>query len=361
MRRLGGKEMMEFIRLLPMGAKRLLDEHFENEELKGLLVVPAIKDLLQGPRAAGTAFNLMYQKMGSSNGSFRKAQTFKGGNGALLEALRKKCESQGIDFLMGKKGYKVRIKDYAATGVRLNNGEEISSKLVLSGLEARKTFLDFVGPTNLEPRFVQRLLNYKLRGSTASIHLALNGLPDFTSATNNDQLSGSIIICPSTDYAEKAFDAAKYGESSSHPVLEARIPSLLDAGLAPDGKHTMSIHYRYAPYDLRGESWDSKKKRISKTTLKLLEDYAPGFSDLVLDSVVIPPKDYEDEYDLTEGSMSQGQMGLDQLLLMRPVPGFSGYLSPVDALYLGSSSSHPGGRGSAMPGWNAADQIIREI
>jgi phytoene dehydrogenase-like protein len=191
--------------------------------------------------------------------------------------------------------------------------------------------------------------------------MSLNDLPNFPSAKNKDSLSGSIVICPSLDYAEKAYDEAKYGRISENPILELRIPSLLDENLAPKGKHNISITYRYAPFHLNQSDWDTSKDELLQNAINNIEIYAPGFAKLIEKSIVISPLDYEREYGLTEGSLTQGQMSLDQLLLMRPVPGFAGYRSPISALYLCGPAMHPGGGLSGMPGRNAAKQVISEF
>jgi phytoene dehydrogenase-like protein len=206
---------------------------------------------------------------------------------------------------------------------------------------------------------VRRLRNIKYQGSTATVHLALSGPPDFDAS--QEQLSGDIVLCPSLEYAERAYDAAKHGQLSPEPVLIARIPSLLDAGLAPVGQHVMSVTVRYAPYHLRDGDWDSHREAVGDLALRTLEHYAPGLSKLVLHRNVITPLDYERNYGLAEGAFTQGQMGLDQLLTMRPIPGFAGYRSPVDGLYLGGDGAHPGGGVSGRPGYNAAKQILEEL
>ena len=361
MRRMGGAEMMNFLRVLPMSAKRLLDEQFQSDALKGLLSVPAISNLMQGPRAAGTAFMLMYQQMGGDAGGFRRSRVFEGGVGALSQALGKACEQAGVQIHMAAKLETIVVKGNRARGIRLANGESLSARVVLSGLEARRTFFDFVKPYRIEPRFMRRLRALKLKGSTASVHLALSATPEFPSTERDESLMGSIVICPSLDYAEKAYDAAKYERSSPQPVLEARIPSLLDSSLAPAGKQAMSMHFRYAPYHLREGDWDEQRDKLAETAIATLEAHAPGLRNLVLDSRVITPLDYERDYGLTEGSLSQGQMSLDQLLFMRPVPGFAAYRSPVDSLYLCGAAAHPGGGLSGLPGRNAARQVLQEL
>lgn len=174
-------------------------------------------------------------------------------------------------------------------------------------------------------------------------------------------LSGPIIISPSLDYAERAHDEAKHGRFSSNPVLDIRIPTLLDPSLAPAGKHAMSIIFRFAPYRLYEGDWESAQERLEDRTIEVLSQYAPNLKSLVIDRKIITPTDYERDYGLSEGGEMHGQMGLDQMLLMRPVPGFVGYRSPIDGLYLCGAGAHPGGGVTGAPGLNAAHQAHREL
>ena len=362
LRGLGSKDMMEFLRVLPMSAYQFLNQRFENAALKGLLSSVALTGLMQGPRAAGTAFMLLYQQIGGTSGGYRSSHAVRGGVGQLITALTKAAQAAGAEIRPGAAVQSLLTENGRITGVRLSDGGTIRAKVVLSSADPRTTFLVLLGAPELSPRFSRRFRNLKFQGSTASVHLALSGLPDFPKANGDaHRLSGSIVICPSIDYAERAHDDAKYGRSSENPILEVRIPSLLDPSLAPTGKHTMSIIFRFAPYRLRESDWDSQRERLGDVAVSTLAKYAPKIESLITDRRIITPLDYEKDYGLTEGSFSHGQMGLDQLLLMRPVPGFAGYRSPIDGLYLCGAGAHPGGGVTGASGLNAAKQAHKEL
>lgn len=357
-RRLGRRGLLDFLRVLPMSAQAYLDRHFENETIQGLLAAASVSELMQGPRAAGTAFKLLYGQITGQRGGYRSAQVARGGLGALSQALASAAESTGAEIRTGETVQRIVVENYRAVGVQLAAGEQISAHAILSAASPRETFLEWVGGPHLEPRVVRRLRNIKYQGSTATVQLALNRLPDF--GAEPERLSGDIVLCPSPDYAERAYDAAKYGRISPDPILAIRIPSLLDPSLAPAGQHAMSITVRYAPYHLRESDWDTQREALGDLAVRTLEPYAPGLSQAILQRAVITPLDYERDYGLPEGSFTHGQMGLDQLLTMRPVPGFAGYRSPIDGLYLGGDGAHPGGGVSGLPGYNAAGQLLRE-
>lgn len=361
LRGLGGKSMMEFLRVLPMSVYQFLNERFESDSLKGLLSAVALTGLDQGPRAAGTAFMLLYQQIGAENGGFRSSRIIRGGVGQLSAALTKAAQMGGAEIRLAVGIQSIMSANGRVTGVKLQNGEQVTAKTVLSSADPRTTFLDLLGAPQLSPRTSRRLRNLKLQGTTASVHLALNGLPEFPVAKGDvERLSGTTVVCPSIDYAERAHDEAKYGRISQNPILEARIPSLIDPSVAPAGKHTMSIVFRFAPYRLRENDWDSQRKRLGDLAISILEKYSPELRSLISDRRMITPLDYERDYGLAEGSAFHGQMSLDQLLLMRPVAGFIGYRSPIAGLYICGASGHPGGGVTGAPGLNAAKQAHKE-
>lgn len=361
-RGLGGRDMMELLRVLPLSAAHYLNEHFESDALKGMLAAVSGTGLMQGPRASGTAFMLLYQQLGGDSGAFRSTQVVRGGVGELSDVLAAASKAHGAEIRTDAAVQSIIAEDGRVLGVSLESGEEIRAGAVLSSADPRTTFLALLGAPQLEPRYSRRLRSLKLRGSTATVHLALNGLPEFPAAHGDAQrLSGVIVICPTLDYAERAYDDAKHGRMSSQPLLEVRIPSLLDASLAPAGKHALSITFRYAPYRLRESDWDAQRERLGGLAIETLSQFAPDLKSLISNLRIITPLDYEREYGLAEGSEMHGQMGLDQLLLMRPVPGFVGYRSPIDGLYLCGAGAHPGGGVTGAPGLNAARQAHREL
>ena len=362
LRGLGRRDMMEFLRVLPMSAYHYLNEHFEGDLLRGLLASVSVTGSMQGPRASGTAFMLLYQLMGTPNGSFRSSLVVRGGLGQLSAALARAAQASAAVLKTNAPVASILSENGRVLGVRLQTGEGLRAKAVLSSADPHTTFLGLLGAPQLEPRFSRRLRSLKLRGSTASVHLALSALPDFPAAAGEMQrLAGAIVICPSLDYAEHAYDDAKVGRLSSQPIIEARIPSLLDPSLAPAGSHTLSMTVRYAPYQLRESDWDAQRENLGDLAVETLSKVALDLKSLILNRKVITPLDYERDYGLRQGSIMHGLMGLDQLLFMRPVPGFVGYRSPIDGLYLCGAGAHPGGGVTGAPGLNAARQAHKEL
>ena len=364
LRRMGGKEMMEFMRILPLPVSEYLNEWFESDALKGALAAPALLGNQLGPYGSGTTFMLLYQH---ANG-FMRRRAVAGGMGQLSAALAAAAQGYGAEIRLATAVDHILLEDDQATGVVLADGSEIRARILVSNADPRRAFFGLVGPTNLEPRIMRQVRNIIYRSVTAKINLALSGLPQFKGRTETSQTGGRIRISPSLAYLERAYDAAKYGNFSPNPLLDMTIPTLLDPGLAPDGKHILSITMQYAPYRLQSADgkmqdagWDDQRERLGDVVLDTLSQYAPDLKSLILDRQILTPLDWEQTYGLTEGSIHHGQMSLDQLLIMRPVSGWSRYRTPLENLFLCGAGTHPGGGVTGAPGYNAAREVIKAL
>jgi len=305
---------------------------------------------------------MLYHYLGRANGGFKSSRFVRGGMGQLSAALASAARKHGAEIRTDAEVGRIILKDGSAAGVALKNGEEISARLVISNADPRRTFFDLVGAPNLGPQFVRRVRNIRYRGSTAKVNLALNGLPRFTGAPPDEaHLSGHLMICPSLEYLERAYDEAKYGKFSQQPYLDVVIPTVLDSSLAPPGKHVMSVTMQYAPYKLRDGNWDEQREKLGDKIIGALSEYAPNLKDLILHRQVLTPLDWERDYGLTEGCIFHGQMGLDQLLFMRPAPGYGQYRTPIENLYLCGAGTHPGGGVTGAPGSNAAREVLKDL
>jgi phytoene dehydrogenase-like protein len=354
LRRLGGKSMMEFMRVLPMPAREYLDEWFESDLLKGTLGLDAVTGTAQGPRSAGTTLQFFYQHI---NGFLRHRPVL-GGMGALSEALATAARQNGAEIRTEAGVTTLQIDNGRATSVLLENGDQIAANVILSSADARRTYFDLIGPQEMEPRVMRAIRNVVYRGTTAKLLLGLSALPHFAGQTDEQELHGRIRIAPSLDAIEQAWDAAKYGRFSPHPVLDITIPTLTDGTLAPAGQHIMSVVIRYAPYHLAEGNWATAQAELQTAVLHTIAQVAPDIQAHILHQHLITPDDYEQTYGLTEGSIFHGQMGLDQLLVMRPIPNFSQYRTPIENLFLCGAGSHPGGGVTGAPGYNAAQAVL---
>jgi phytoene dehydrogenase-like protein len=233
---------------------------------------------------------------------------------------------------------------------------------VASSLDPNRTFLKLLESRHLDPDFVTSIRNYKLRGSSGKVNMAVDRLPDFTCLPGlGKHLRGDIAVAPSIDYLERAYDQAKYGQFSTRPYINMVIPSLTDPTLAPPGKHVVSCFVQYAPYHLKNGTWDEQREAFGDTVVDTLEEYAPGFKSSILHRQVLTPLDLERDFGLTEGNIFQGELSFEQLFFLRPAPGWAQYRTPVPNLYLCGSGAHPGGGVMGAPGALAAREILRDL
>jgi phytoene dehydrogenase-like protein len=362
LRRLGKQDMTEVLRVLPMTAVELLDEWFKNDLLKGTLGAVGITGIFQGPMAAGTAFLFLHHHVGAGQGVLRAPLRVRGGIGGLSRALESAARSAGVEIRTNAWVERIIAEAGVATGVALVDGEEIAGRCIISNADPSRTFCGLLDPFNLDPDFMRRVRNIKFKGVCARVNLALGELPDFSCLPGDGpHLRGLISISPSLKYLERAFDDAKYGELSREPYLEAVIPSLTDPSLAPDGKHVMSILVQYAPYHLNDGIWDeAKRSALGDRVVNTLSAYAPNIESAILHQQVLTPLDIENVFGLTEGNIYHGEMTLDQLFFMRPVPGWARYRTPVEGLYLCGAGTHPGGGLTGAPGYNSAQEILKD-
>jgi phytoene dehydrogenase-like protein len=313
-----------------------------------------------GVRSPGTAYVLLHHYMGEIDGAFRSWGLSRGGTGAISNAIAAAAVEGGAEIRTESPVSKIIVKQSAAVGVVLANGDYLTSNVVASSVDPNLTFLKLVGEEHLPGEFVEDVRRYKYRGSSGKVNLALDALPDFTALPGRGHhLRGAISISPGIDYMERAYDDAKYGRYSRRPYIDMVIPSLTDPSVAPPGKHVASCFVQYAPYHLKEGNWDDCREAFGDTVIDTLAEHAPGIRELILHRQVLTPLDIERTFGLTEGNIFQGELTLEQLLFLRPAPGWAQYRTPVKNLYMCGSATHPGGGIMGAPGRNAARQILR--
>ena len=362
LRLLGTRQMYRLLRVLPMSVYDLMHEWFADRRVRTALGTPGIWHLDQGPRAGGTAFNLLYHSLGHRHHGLAAAGIVRGGLGRLSQALAAAARHAGVAIRLEAPVAHIALEKRRAVGVILESGEIVAGRCVLSGIDPFHTFRELVPPYELPPSFNRKIGNIRFRGVVARVNLALERLPTFTALSAGDErlLRGRIQIAPSLDAVERAHDDAKYGRFSRAPVLELTFPTLHDSSLAPPGRHTMAILAQYAPYELQEGSWDEMRSALGDTVIATLAAYAPDLPELILHRQVLTPSDLAQKIGVCQGDLYHGQMALDQLLLMRPAPGWGQYHSPLAALYLCGSGAHPGGGVTGEPGRLAAQTILRK-
>jgi phytoene dehydrogenase-like protein len=359
LRRLGKVDMIELLRTLPMSVEDLLDDWFESDLLKATVGAGGITNIFQGPRSAGTCFVLLHHMVGRPAGAFRSRAVVKNERGHLASVLAAAAKQLGVESRTGVDAH-ITVEDGRATGVVLGGGEAIAARVVVSGADPKRTFTQLIDPTELGPEFLDIVKNVKLRGVRAVVNLAIGELPKLKGA-DEAALRGTLSFAAHLDHLEHAFDDAKHGGVSKRLFLEATIPSLDDPSLAPRGKHVMSVAVQYAPYRLKDGTWDGPaREALADKVVATLNEYAPGFGASIEGRQVLTPKDLEERFGLTEGHLYGGELTLDQILFMRPLPGWAHYRTPIEGLLMCGDSTHPGGALAGLAGANAAREILKD-
>jgi phytoene dehydrogenase-like protein len=314
-----------------------------------------------GPKSPGTAYVLLHHYMGELDGAFTAWGSQRGGTGGVSEAIASAARSHGAEIRCNAPVSQVLVEKGEAVGVVLENGDEIRAKVVASGCDPKVTFRKLLDEKELPEEMVKAIDRFKFRGSSGKVNLALDRLPDFTAMKDPSLLQGSIEICPSMDYLERAYDDAVYSGFSKRPYMDISIPTINDPTMAPPGKHVMSIFVQYANYSLEGfDSRDEQRDAFGSAVIDTLAEFCPNLEDIILHKQVLTPWDIEQRIGLTEGNIFQGELTLDQLFFFRPVPGWADYRTPVKNYYQCGSGTHPGGGITAGPGRLAALEILRD-
>jgi phytoene dehydrogenase-like protein len=362
-RSLGKQDAYRLLRWGPMAVADLVAEWFETETLRALIAARGISGAFAGPWSAGTSAGLLLQAAFDGN-AIAPSEFVKGGMGALTGALAKAALAAGVEIRTSAPVVRIETREEKASKVVLENGDEISARVVVSNADPRTTLLDLVDPVYLDPSFLSKMRNYRSTGVCAKINVALSGLPQFVGGNGPEtesRLAGRIHIGPDIDYLERAFDAAKYGDYSPAPYMDITIPSLADPALAPAGAHVMSLHVQYAPYNLKQGDWNSRREEFGEKVIEVLSGYAPNLKELIVGRQIITPLDLEQIYGLSGGHIHHGEQSLDQFFTFRPIIGWAQYRTPIKGLYLCGAGTHPGGGVTGAPGANAAREIIKDF
>jgi phytoene dehydrogenase-like protein len=359
-RRLGRTDMRELLRIGGMNVYDLLEERFAAPALQGALAFDAILGTNFGPRSPGTVLTLLYRLAAEANAGATGLTQPIGGLGALSEALAKAASAAGAQLRLSAPVARILVVDDRAGGVELESGERYSAATVVSSADPKTTFLRLLGARHLDAGFVRRVDHLRARGLAAKLHLALDAAPRFTGLAA-DRGSGRLLIAPSMQAIEHAYNHSKYGEFSADPIMEITVPTNLDPALAPPGRHVLSAIVQYAPYALKS-GWESGRADFLASSLARLEQHAPGLRRSVIAAELLTPVDLEREFRMHGGHWHHGELAFDQFFMVRPVPGAAQHRTPVAGLYLCGAGCHPGGGVMGVAGRNAAREVMqREV
>ncbi len=361
--KLGEQTIYDTIRFYTMSIADFLGEYFESDLIKAHLSGSGIIGTALGVYSPGTAYVLLHHYMGDVDGSIGAWGFARGGMGAVSNALASAFKAHGGEIVTDAPVERVIVRNGKVSGVATRNGNEYRANIVVSNLDPRRTYLELFEEKDLGAAFVKRARNFKIRGSSGKLNIALDGLPVFPAlGADNPLRFGDMHFLDSLERMERAYDDWKSGTWSKEPYLDLLIPSMTDPTMAPPGKHFMSVFVQYVPPKIHGRDWtDADRDGFKQTVLDQIARYSPNFKDLIRHVEVRTPRELENEVGLTEGNMFQGELTLDQLLFNRPFPGYAQYRGPVGGFYMCGSGTHPGGGVMAAPGANAAREILLDL
>jgi phytoene dehydrogenase-like protein len=356
-RRMGREDMRELMRIVFMNIYDLLDEYFDSAELKGAIALDACLGAKWGPRAPGTVLMYLYRLSGLAGGEGAGVSQPAGGMGAVAAAFASAAHGAGVQLRTGAKVRRILVEDDHAVGVELEGGETLRSRHVISNADPKTTFMDLLGAAHLDAGFVRKLKHVRQGGRAGKLHLALRELPKFA-GLDASALGDRIVISPSMDYLERAFNPSKYREVPAEPMLEISLASVRDGSLAPSGRHVLSAVVQFLPY-VEGEAANKPlRAQALQQALAVLERYAPGIGTLVEHAELLMPWDLEQAHGMKGGHWHHVAMGFDQFYLIRPLPGAAQHYTPLPGLYLCGAGCHPGGGVMGIAGRNAARQVL---
>ena len=354
-RALGKADFREFLRMFLINAADVLNDELSDDRLKGLMGFDATLGSWLGPQSPNSLILLLNRLAGEAAGQKAALALPAGGMAAVAEAMARSATAAGVTVRPNAHVAQVLIDGDRATGVRLASGEELLADTIISAISPKTTFLSLVGPRHLDTGFVNRIRTQKSRGGAAKLHLALSSAPDFKGAN----LKSRLVIAPSLRAVENAYNPVKYNEVPAAPVMEIILPSAHEPGHAPDGQHLLSAIVQFAPHDPKAGHAAARTEMLANTMVQL-EVHAPGISTLVTQAELLMPYDIAAAYGMVGGNWHHGELSVEQMLFLRPIPGMAQYSTPIAGLWLASAGTHPGGGISGAAGWNAAERIIKE-
>jgi phytoene dehydrogenase-like protein len=360
---ISGAEISEMVSFLTGSLGEFLDRHYECEKVKTLILANNVYGKHGGPYAPGSALGLLFHLL---SGGEHEVQGFyghvMGGMGAITQAMAAACRKRGVEIRTDAAVARILARGGRATGVALEDGREILAPLVLSNADPKRTFLGLVEQEALPVEFRQAVAGIRMDGPCAKVNMVLAEEPRVTGmraqATPGERALFTLV--PSLEFAERCYDQAKLGRIPDELWVDCVSASSVDPSLAPAGRHILTCFVQYVPYRLREGQWDEQRERLGDSVVRKIAEYAPNVPGAILARQVLTPLDLERTYGLTEGNIFHGDLSLEQLFFMRPVPGWARYRTPLSGLYLCGAGAHPGGGVTGAPGYNAARQALRD-
>jgi phytoene dehydrogenase-like protein len=364
MRGLDVRGTAEATRLFTMSIRDVLDEWFESPEVKGVLAINGVIGTWAGPDEAGTAYVMMHHTIGDvGDGQLGSWGYPIGGMGAVADAMRRSAEAFGAEVRTSTPVARIDVHDGRVVGVTTEAGDELRAPVVVAATHPQITFLRQIDRRELPTDFVRDLERWRSRSGVVKVNVALSELPDFLAwpgTEPHERFTGSVELCHSIDYLERAFQDARTGRAATRPFSDGVIPSTLDPTLCPEGTHVMSLFTQWVPSSWADEPHEAELEDYADRVIDGYTELAPNFKQAVIHRQVIGPWQMEHEYNLVGGNIFHGELSPDQLFHMRPAPGYADFTTPVDGLYQCSSATHGGGGVTGIPALLCTRRILAD-
>ena len=362
-RGISNNEIAQLVSFLTGSLGEFLDNNYESEQIKTMFLANNVYGKHGGPYQPGTAIGLLFHLL---SGGEHELQGFfghvMGGMGSITQALAATGRKRGVEIRTSSPVAQIEVRNGRARSVVLEDGTEVRGRMILSNADPKRTFLKMLPSSDLPEDFLNAVRGIKMQGPCAKVNMVLDQEPRFTGTSPHATLLERTFytLVPSLEFAERCYDIAKFGEIPEQLWVDCVVSSNADDSLVPPGKHILTCFVQYVPYHLRDGSWDDKRELLGDRVVKKIAEYAPNVAGAVVARQVLTPLDLERTYGLTEGNIFHGDLRLEQLFFMRPVPGCAQYRTPIDGLYLCGAGAHPGGGVTGAPGRNAAHQVLRD-
>jgi phytoene dehydrogenase-like protein len=360
-RGLDQRGVSDVTRLFTMSIADLLEEWFESDVMRGVLAVSGVIGTWAGPRSAGTAFVMAHHQIGDlGDGQITGAWGFpEGGMGAVSDALRDAAESFGARIMTESPVARIDVRNERAVGVTLVDGTTVRADIVISTVHPKIAFGQLVEREALPDEFRAGIDRWRSRSGTVKVNVAVDRLPEFVARPGFDPAvhGGTIVLAPSLDTIEGAFQDAVAGRAAAEPFADICIPSVFDHTLAPEGHHVVSMFSQWVPHEFADAPHDAELAAYADRLIARVETVAPGFTNSIVHRQVIGPHEMETTYGLIGGNIFHGELTPNQMFHMRPVAGWADFTTPIAGLYQGGSATHGGGGVTGIP----ALQVVKRI
>lgn len=360
---LTGDDISGMIKFLTGSLGDFLDKRFESDKLKRLVLSNSLYGKHGGPYQPGTAMGLLFHLLSGGDAEQQAWQGHVvGGMGAITQAMRSACEELGVEIRTGQPVASINSDRGIASGVTMASGESIDAKLIISNADPKRTFLGLVEKNELTEDFRQDVADIRMDGPAGKVNFVLseepqvNGMPDDRTKSQRSLFT----LIPTLQEAEDNYNSSRRGDLPERLWVDCVLASNVDDTLAPDGRHMLTCFVQYLPYELRHGTWDEQREVLGDRVTELIGQYAPNVPGSVIARRVYSPVDLEDTFAITEGNIFHGDISLEQMFFMRPLPKWAHYRTPIENLYLCGAGTHPGGGVTGAPGYNAAHTILRD-